>query len=121
MPFREHYIMAADTDKTGANAETEGDWRKVKSLAEVRANIDRLDTQIVQLLCERHHFVTAAAQFKPSVEGVVVPARVEEIIRRVRELAKANDVNPDTMEKVYRDMIATFTLEEQAHWRNRNK
>jgi isochorismate pyruvate lyase len=119
MPFREHYVMAADTE--GRKAETEGDWRTVKSLAEVRANIDRLDSLIVPLLCERHHFVTAAAQFKPSEAGVVVPGRVEEIIRRVRELAKANDVNPDTMEKVYRDMIATFTLDEQAHWRERNK
>ena len=103
MPFREHYVMGADTE--GQTTETVGDWRTVKNLAEVRANIDRLDSLIVPLLCQRHHFVTAAAQFKPSVEGVVVPSRVEEIIRRVREMAKANDCNPDTMEKVYRDMI----------------
>jgi isochorismate pyruvate lyase len=110
--------MAADTKNP---AETEGDWRKVTSLADVRANIDRLDSLIVPLLCERHHFVTAAAQFKPSVEGVVVPSRVEEIIRRVRDMAQAHDVNPDTMEKIYRDMIATFTLDEQAHWRQNQK
>ena len=113
--------MAGETNKQGASAETEGDWRKVTSLADVRANIDRLDGLIVPLLCERHHFVTAAAQFKPSAEGVVVPARVEEIIRHVREIARANDVDPDTMEKVYRDMIETFTLDEQAHWRANHK
>lgn len=111
--------MAADTD--GPKAETEGDWRKVTSLAEIRANIDRLDSVIVSLLCERHHYVTAAARFKPSVEGVVVPARVEEIIHRVRELAQANDVNPDTIEAVYRTLIDAFTRDEQARWRERNK
>ena len=44
---------------------------------------------IVPLLCERHHFVTEAAKFKPSVAGVVVPSRVEEIVAPVRDMAAA--------------------------------
>jgi len=111
--------MAADAGKQGDKAQTEGDWPKgTSSLAEVRANIDRLDTQIVQLLCERHGYVTAAAQFKPSVDGVVVPSRVEEIVRRVRDMAAARGVNPDTMETVYRAIIDAFTRDEQARWRD---
>src|SRR5262245_18211432 len=87
-------IMAAEAGKQGDKAPTEGDWPEgINSLADVRANIDRLDAQIVPLLCERHRYVTAAARFKPSVEGVVVPSRVEEIIHRVRDMAAARGVN----------------------------
>jgi len=47
----------------GGTPKTEGDWPDgAASLDDIRANIDRLDDQIVALLCERHRFVTAAAQ-----------------------------------------------------------
>lgn len=92
-------------------------WRKpLKSLNDVRANIDRLDAKIVPLLCERLYFVTQAAQFKPSVAGVVVPARVEEIIFKVRAAAAALGTSPDTLERVYRAIIDAFTADEQRHW-----
>jgi isochorismate pyruvate lyase len=110
--------MAAEAGKSGSKP-TEEDWSEgIKSLADVRANIDRLDAQIVPLLCERHRYVTAAARFKPSVDGVVVPGRVEEIIHRVRDMSAARGVNPDTMETVYRALIDAFTRDEQARWRD---
>jgi len=52
---------------------------------------------------------------------VVVPSRVEEIIRRVRDLAAARGVNPDTMETVYRAIIDAFTRDEQARWQDIHK
>ena len=62
--------------------------------------------------------MTEAAKFKPSVAGVVVPARVEEIITRVRKMAAELDVNPDSIETVYRTIIDAFTRDEQARWRD---
>jgi isochorismate pyruvate lyase len=110
--------MGAKTE-TGARAQKEADWRiACDSLADVRANIDRLDVLIVRLMCERLHFVTEAAKFKPSVAGVVVPARVEEIIQSVRALAVEHGANPDAIEAVYRTMIDAFTRDEQARWRS---
>lgn len=98
------------------------DWRvAVRSLADVRANIDRLDDLIAPLLCQRLYFVTQAANFKPSVAGVVVPSRVEEIIGRVRAVAAKMDSRPDTLERVYRDLIDAFTADEQRHWQKLNK
>ncbi len=105
--------------KSGADTGKEDDWRiACTSLAEVRSNIDRLDNAITRLLAERNHFVTEAAKFKPSVAGVVVPARVEEIIGRVRKLAAELHVNPDSIETVYRTIIDAFTKDEQARWRD---
>ena len=96
-------------------------WRTCRSLAEIRANIDRLDAVIVPLLCERLHFVTQAANFKPSVAGVVVPSRVEEIVGKVRAIAAGLDTSPDTIERVYRDLINAFTADEQRHWQELHK
>lgn len=104
--------------KAGAKAGKEPAWRGVacKSLADIRENIDRLDAVIVPLLCERLHFVRQAANFKPSVAGVVVPARVEQIIATVRGMAEKLGARPETIEKVYRELIDAFTADEQRHW-----
>ncbi len=91
--------------------------RKFKSLAAVRAAIDAMDRVIVPLLCERLYFVTQAAQFKPSVEGVVVEARVEEVVANARRLAEKSGGRADTIEAVYRVLIDAFTLDEQRRWR----
>jgi isochorismate pyruvate lyase len=100
----------------------EADWRVAcNSLAEIRQQIDVLDNLIVPLLCRRHHFVTQAATFKPSVAGVVVPSRVEEIISRVRAAAAALGTNPDTIEAVYRGIIDAFTADEQSRWQELHK
>ena len=103
-------------------AAKESDWRMpVNSLADVRANIDRLDREIVPLLCQRLWFVTQAANFKPSVAGVVVPSRVEEIIAKVRAAAEKLGSRPDTLERVYRQLIDAFTADEQRHWKELHK
>ncbi len=89
-----------------------------QSLDEVRACIDRLDGQIVQLLGERSQYVKQAAAFKKDTDAVKAPARVEAVIEKVRGLAIANELNPLVAEQVYRAMIAAFIDDElQEHAR----
>ncbi len=92
-----------------------------KSLADIRRTIDDLDDVLVPLMCRRHYVVTQAAQFKPSVKGVVVQSRVEAIVARVRRMAKTYGANPDTIEAVYRSMIDEYTKDEQRNWRKIHK
>jgi len=94
--------------------------REFKSLSDVRTAIDKIDAQIVPLLCRRLHFVTQAAHFKPSVKGVVVQSRVEEVIENARRIAKTAGGRPDTIEVVYRAVIDAFTADEQRRWREIN-
>ena len=82
------------------------------SLAEVRANIDRLDREIVPLLAERGRYVLEAARFKKDAGEVPAPARVEEVIGKVRRLAQEHGGLPDVVEKTYRAMIAAFIAAE---------
>ncbi len=87
-----------------------------ESLVQVRAEIDRLDEQIVRLLAERGGYVLAAARFKNSVDEVPAPQRVEQVIAQVRALALQHGALPEVVERAYRTMIAAFIEAEQRHW-----
>jgi isochorismate pyruvate lyase len=88
-----------------------------KSLTALRGAIDAMDDLLLPLLAKRLKLVASAARFKPSVAGVVIHARVEEIVTRVRKAAVKMDVNPDCFEDVYRHLIDAYTREEQRNWK----
>lgn len=81
---------------------------KCENLNEVRENIDRIDKEIVKLIAERSTYVVQAANFKKNSDEVKAPQRVEKVINKVRSLACENDVNPDIVEKIYREVINCF-------------
>ena len=84
------------------------------SLEEVRANIDRLDREIVRLLAERGKYVVHAARFKKTASEVQAPARVEQVIANVRRHAGEFGAPADVVERGYRVLIEGFTAEELA-------
>lgn len=78
------------------------------SLDEVRAAIDRLDREIVRLIGARSACVAQVMRFKATPEDVRAPARVAQVIARVRALATEHGADPDLVEGIYRTMIAGF-------------
>ncbi|TWC07575.1 MULTISPECIES: chorismate mutase [unclassified Pseudomonas] len=82
------------------------------SIEEVRQQIDQIDRQVVALLARRGNFVTQAAAFKKTTDDVRAPARVEQVITKVRGIANETGASPDVVERVYRAMIAAFIDEE---------
>jgi isochorismate pyruvate lyase len=89
------------------------------SLAQVRAEIDRLDAQIVRLLAERGGYVLAAARFKSSADEVRAPQRVEQVLAKVRHLAAEHGAMPEVVERIYRELIRAFTDAEHQRWQQR--
>lgn len=87
-----------------------------QSMDEIRAEIDRLDAELVPLLSERAEYVRQAALFKPTRADVVVPDRIEAIVGKVRRQAESLGGDPDLLEALYRHMIATFIAFEERHW-----
>ena len=73
--------------------------------------IDSLDRQIVALIAVRQVQVVRAAKLKQGqpTDAVRAPARVGEVISKVRDLATTEGASPDVVEAVYRAMIAAFT------------
>ena len=78
------------------------------SIDEVRNNINNIDEQIVKLIAQRSEFVKQAAKFKKDSDDVKAPKRVEEVINKVKDLAKSTSANEEVLENVYRTMINSF-------------
>ncbi|AXX89996.1 chorismate mutase [Arcobacter suis] len=81
---------------------------KCNSIDEVRNNINNIDEQIVKLIALRGYFVNQAAKFKKDSDDVKAPTRVEEVINKVKDLAKSTGANEEVIENVYRSMINSF-------------
>ncbi|AJE23646.1 chorismate mutase [Azotobacter chroococcum] len=95
---------------------------RCSSIDEVRQRIDHIDRNVVSLLAQRGNLVTQAAAFKKTTDDVRAPARVEQVIAKVRGIASDLDISPDVVERVYRAMIAAFIDEElKAHATLANK
>jgi isochorismate pyruvate lyase len=88
-----------------------------ESLEEVRAEIDRIDRAIVALIGERAGYVHAAARFKDSEAAVAAPDRQASMFRARRDWAQAADLDPDVIERLYRDLVAYFIVRETDHWK----
>ena len=90
------------------------------NLAEVRANIDRLDDGIVALLAERAMYVKDAARFKRDAYQVSAPARQADVFAKVRALADKHNRGfahlPDVVEAAYRALVAAFIANEQSYF-----
>ena len=75
-------------------------------MAEIRAEIDRVDRALVALFAERTGYIDRAAEVKP---GVGLPARiesrVEEVVANVRAEAVLHGLPPDQLEKLWRKLI----------------
>lgn len=69
--------------------------KKCTSLEEVRAEIDIIDTKLVDLISERSHLIRQAAKFKNSVEEVKAEDRIEFILQKSRKQAISLGINPN--------------------------
>lgn len=88
-----------------------------QSLSEVRTEIDRIDREILGLLGTRAGYVHAAARFKETEEAVAAPERQAAVFRTRREWALEEDLDPDFIERIYRELIAYFVQREREHWK----
>ena len=90
--------------------------RKAKDCAnmeEVRAEIDRIDAALVDLIGERFTFVDRAWQLKLSPAEARVPWRIQQVIDRVRTRAAKQGLPPELAEALWRQMIGWFIQYEE--------
>jgi isochorismate pyruvate lyase len=86
------------------------------TLSEIRRAIDAIDAEVVHQLAAREALVRQAATLKKNEQAVRAPGRVDEVIGKVRALARTEGASPDVVEQVYRTMIDAFvTLELAEH------
>ncbi len=88
-----------------------------RTIEEIRAEIDRIDEEIVRLLGNRAAYVHAAAAFKSTEAAVAAPERLEAMLQTRRTWASRAGLAPDFVEKLYRDIVAYFIRRELEQWK----
>ncbi|RZV15056.1 chorismate mutase [Aliarcobacter butzleri] len=88
------------------------------SIDEVRNNINNIDEQIVKLIALRGTFVKQAVKFKKDSHDVKASKRVEEVISKVKNIARLNGANEEVVENVYKVMIESFIKAEMKEFEN---
>ena len=88
------------------------------NIEEIRTEIDNLDREVIAVLGKRFKYVKAAAKFKTSETSVKAPERFKSMLEQRRIWAEAENLNPDVIEKIYRDLVNYFINEELENWRN---
>jgi isochorismate pyruvate lyase len=98
--------------------------RKAKdcsNMEEVRAEIDRIDAALVDLIGERFDFVDRAWQLKQSPAEARVPWRIQQVIDRVRARAAEKGLPPELAEALWRQMIGWFIQYEEEKLQQQNE
>jgi isochorismate pyruvate lyase len=80
---------------------------------QVRVEIDRIDTALVELVAERFGYVERAWQLKTSPAEATVPWRIQQVIDRVRAKAQERGLPPELVEAMWRQMIGWFIQYEE--------
>lgn len=66
-----------------------------ENIIDIRAEIDRLDRQVITLLGQRFAYVKAASKFKTSEASVRASERFQAMLQQRRVWAEAEGLNPD--------------------------
>jgi len=82
------------------------------TITEIRSEIDNLDQQIIELIGKRFSYVKEIVRFKSNEEDVLAQKRYREVLEKRREWAKNQNLNPDTIEDIYKTLMKYF-IDEQ--------
>jgi isochorismate pyruvate lyase len=83
------------------------------SMDEVRAEIDRVDDALLDLVAERFTYVDRAWQLKSDPTEATVPWRIRQVIDKVEARAKARGLPPELAVALWRQMIGWFIQYEE--------
>lgn len=77
-----------------------------ETMTHIRAEIDRLDEDLVRLFAERAGYIDRAAEIKAEVDlPARIGSRVEEVVANVRRHALTHGLPPELVEKLWRRLI----------------
>lgn len=82
-------------------------------MEQVRAEIDRIDDMLVDLIAERFGYVDRAWQLKDSPDQATVPWRIRQVIDKVEERARQKGLPPELAVALWRQMIGWFIQYEE--------
>ena len=92
--------------------------QQCNTLDEARAEIDKVDEEIVKLIAKRNNYIKQIAHFKTSIDEVKAEERIADVISKVRQQAIELDLSPNLINDLYVRMIDGMVESEIAEFRN---
>lgn len=93
--------------------------KECNTLEEVRIEIDKLDSKLVELISERSHLIRQAAAFKNSVDEVKAEDRIDFILQKARNQAIELGISPNMISDLFTIMIDEMVETEISELRNK--
>jgi isochorismate pyruvate lyase len=78
---------------------------RCENMAEIRAEIDRIDRALVKLLSERQRYIERAAEIKSDRSAVRDEIRVEDVIAKVLAEARKAGLDGEIAEPLWRTLV----------------
>ncbi len=90
------------------------DPRQIPDMPALRAEIDRLDAELISLLAARSRLIDRAAEIKAR-DGLParIETRVEEVAGNARRLARQGGLDPQLADRIWREMMEHFIAQEE--------
>lgn len=86
------------------------------SMTDIRAEIDRVDKELMQLFRQRFGYIDRAAEIKKEIGMKAdVPVRVDEVRRNARANAEAAGLDPDFYEDIWARLIRHSIVREKVY------
>ncbi len=85
-------------------------------MTELRAEIDRLDHMLVELLSQRQRYIERAAEIKAHRHEIRDEARIADVLDKVAIAAESAGLSPEIARAVWRELIeGSIALEMARH------
>ncbi len=94
------------------------DIKKCETLEEARAEIDKLDEKIVELIAARNAYIKQLAHFKNSIDEIKAEDRIDNVISRARSRAIELGLSPNLINDLYIRMIDAMVESEVAEFKD---
>ena len=87
-----------------------------RSMAEVRAGVDRTDRELMELLARRYGYMRAAARIKPTRDAVRDEGRKAEVIGNARKDAADRNLPANELAAIWNDLVESSIAYEMTEW-----
>ncbi len=88
----------------------------MKTMADVRQQVDRIDAELIALIAQRFECMDAAARIKQDRQSVRDETRKSEVLANVKRMAAAADIPVPTMAAIWELLVETSISYEFQKW-----
>ena len=88
------------------------------TLEEARAEIDKVDEVIVEMIALRNDYIKQIVKFKTTVEEIKSDERIADVVARARTKAIELDLSPNLINDLFVRLIDEMVETEVAEFRN---